>query len=337
VKVVVFEEPGRMTVRERPNPRPGGGAIVRVLGTGLCGTDLKIAHGELPARFPVILGHEVVGRVDAAAPGGAIPAGSRVVVDPAVSCGVCEVCRRDLPHLCPQGGLMGRDFDGGLAELIAIPEQRLHLIPAGVSFADAMLLQVLSTCVHAQSQLPALVGRSAVVVGLGAAGLLHVMLLAAAGAVPIIGIGRSPAKRDMAVELGATSAAAPADAPQMVAGLTDGSGADIVIESAGTPQTLMLAMQAAGAGGTVLIFGTTATADGLPVYDWYLKELTLLNSRAARPRDLSAAIRAVHSGLLHPGRLITARYALPDAAAAFEAAARPDQIKVTVTVADEPE
>jgi threonine dehydrogenase-like Zn-dependent dehydrogenase len=334
VKAAVLEGPGRLAVQERPGPLPAGDALVRVLAVGLCGTDLKIVRGELPARLPVILGHEVVGRVEIPAPGSAIPAGCRVLVDPAVSCGVCEVCRRDLPHLCPNGGLMGRDFDGGLAELVAVPGQRLHPIPDGVSPADAMLLQVLSTCVHAQSQLHHRVGQSAVVVGLGAAGLLHVMLLAAAGLAPIIGISRSAAKRQLAVELGATSAAAPAEAPHLVSSLTGGRGADIAIECAGTAGTLRQAMHAAGAGGTVLIFGTAASADDLPVYDWYFKELTLLNSRAARPRDLSAAIRAVCDGRLRPGRLITARYPLLDAAAALNAAAQPEHIKVVITLAE---
>lgn len=332
VKAVVLDSPGRVAVRDQPDPAPGDGAVIRVLGTGVCGTDLKIIHGDVPARYPVILGHEVIGRVEIPAPGSAIPAGSRVLVDPAVSCGTCETCRRDLPHLCPHGGLMGRDIDGGLAELIAVPERRLHVIPAEISFADAMLLQVLSTCVHAQSQVQLSPGISAVVVGLGVTGQLHVMMLASAGLSRIIGISRTLAKRNLAIESGATATGSPAEAGRLVGRFTGGNGADIVIESAGTPESLVQAMNLAGPGGTVLIFGTTASADGIPVYDWYIKELTLRASRAARPRDLSAAIRLIRDGL-PVGRLITARYAFPDAVSAIEAAARPDQMKVAVTVA----
>lgn len=333
MKAVVVEAPGSVAVRDRPDPVPGIGALVRMLGAGICGTDVKIVSGGLPARLPVILGHEAVGRVEVPAPGSDIPAGSRVVVDPAASCGECEVCRDDLPHLCPRGGLMGRDFDGALAELVAVPERRLHVIPDEVGFADAMLLQVLSTCMHAQSRLRHQFGKSAVVIGLGATGLLHVMLLSAAGVAPVVGISRSPARRSLASELGATAAGTPAQAPELVAELTGGRGADIAIECAGTQETLAQAMRLAGFGGTVLVFGTMTSADGVPLYDQYLKELTLVGSRAARPRDMSAAIRAVSGGRLRPGRLITASYPLADAAAAVAATGKPDQVKVTITIA----
>jgi threonine dehydrogenase-like Zn-dependent dehydrogenase len=95
-------------------------------------------------------------------------------------------------------------------------------------------------------------------------------------------------------------------------------------------------MTATGPGGTVLIFGTIApTAGGvagLPTYDWYLKELTLVNTRAARPRDFTASIRAISDGLVRPSSLITSAFPLEDAGDALAAAARPKEIKVTIDV-----
>jgi threonine dehydrogenase-like Zn-dependent dehydrogenase len=334
MKAAVLEGPGRFSVRDWAEPEPGGRALVRVQSGGICGTDLKIVHGDVPSNIPVVLGHEVVGRVEVPAPASSIPAGARVVVDPSFSCGLCSVCRRDRPHLCPHGGLIGRDDDGGFADLIAVPDSRLHVLPAAMSGADAVMLQVLSTCMHAHSQIRLELGQTGLVVGLGTAGLLHVQLLAARGVRTIIGVSRSPAKRALAMEFGATSVAGPAEALALVAEVTEGRGVDIAIECAGKAETLIQAMEAAGYGASVLIFGTTApVADGMPTYEWYRKELTLLNPRAARPRDFTAAISAVRDGLVSPARLITSSYSLDEFEAAVMAAARPEQIKVMLTVA----
>lgn len=331
---VVVTGPGRFGLEDRAPPASGGRALVRVEVGGICGTDLKIVNGEVPARTPVILGHEIVGRVEAPVPGPAPRAGTRVVVDPSISCGQCRVCRRDLPQLCPNGGLMGRDADGGFADLIAVPPANLHPIPDNMPAADAVMLQVLSTCVHGQSRIGAAPGDTAVVVGLGVAGLLHVRLLAARGVTRIVGVSRSPAKRSLAMEFGATEVTAPAQALDVVAELTNGLGADVVVECAGRPGTLVQATEVAGAGASLLMFGTIAgTADAMPTYEWYHKELTLVNTRAARPRDFAAAITSVRDGLVRPGRLVTSTYPVAETGEAIAAAARSEELKVMLTMA----
>lgn len=188
MRAAVVEGPGRLEVRDIPVPDARDQALVRIGQAGLCGTDLKIVAGSIGAALPVVLGHEMTGWVETPGPGGRFARGARVLVDPVVSCGHCHLCRRDLPHLCGQGGLLGRDADGGLAEFIAVSEELLHQIPAGVGDDAAALLQVLSTCVHAQSGLRLSAADSAVVVGLGVAGLLHAQLLRANGVRAIIGV-----------------------------------------------------------------------------------------------------------------------------------------------------
>jgi L-iditol 2-dehydrogenase len=336
VKAALATGPGQVEVAEVPDPVPGDGqSVVRVTRAGICGTDLKVLDGKVPSLRPVILGHELTGKVEAPAPGSAFTPGARVVIDPSSYCGGCEVCRRDRPHLCPNGGLMGRDSHGGFAELVAVPDHRLHPLPDEVGDDDAVLVQMLTTCVHGQALLHPELGQSGLVIGLGATGLLHVQLLAARGVAPVIGVSRSQAKRTLAAELGATVTATPEDALGVVADATGGRGAEIAIECAGDRDALIQAMAATGLGGTVLIFGTIApTAEGvaLPTYDWYLKELRLLNTRAARPRDFTASIRVIGDGLVRPSSLITSSYPLPEAGAALAAAARPEEIKVTIDV-----
>lgn len=332
MKAVVLEAPDDFGLRDVPEPSTEG-SLLRVISGGICGTDRKVVSGQMPAKLPVILGHEIVGEVIAPAPGSTLSPGTRAVIDPSIWCGVCDVCRRDLPHLCPGGGLIGRDADGGFAEYITAPDARLHALPVGMSVEDMTMIQVLSTCVHGQSLLKSDIGQTALVVGLGVAGLLHVQLLAARGVRTIIGVGRSAGKLELARTMGASIAVTPDEAIAAVNDLTLGRGVDIAIDCVGTRDALVQAMSAAGLGASVLLYGLVPPpADGMPTYDWYKKELTLVNTRAARPRDITAAICAVRDGLVSPGRLITSAYSLGDVHEAIAASARSDQVKVILTI-----
>lgn len=336
MRAALLEQPGTVTVRDVARPAAGGRALVQVTQAGLCGTDLKIAAGQIPVRMPRVMGHEMTGWVVQPGPRGIVAAGTPVLVNPAVFCGYCDLCRRDLPQLCRSGALLGRDVDGCFAEFVAADESCLHPLPDGLPAAGAALLQVLSTCVHAQTALPAPGAGgagSAVVVGLGVSGLLHLQLLRERGVRTLIGVTRSAAKRDLALQLGASAVAAPDKAADVVADVTDGHGADLCVECVGSQETLAQAMRLTGAGGTVLVFGTTApAADGLPTYEWYLRELTILNPRAARPRDCDAAIALAASGRLELAALVTARFPLVQAGRALTACADPGQLKVVLDV-----
>jgi L-iditol 2-dehydrogenase len=353
VLAAVLERPGTVAVRDLPAPRAAPGlALVRVAQAGICGTDVKIAAGEIPVPARRVLGHEMTGWVEVPGPRGIPPAGTAVVVNPAIFCGSCDLCRRDLPHLCRHGGLLGRDADGCFAELLAVDEALLHPIPDSVPPDAAALLQVLSTCVHAQSRLRSTPADpapedpapedpapqdsapedSAVVIGLGVTGLLHTQLLRARGVRTIIGVTRSAWKRDLARRFGATAVAAPDDAADVVAEATGGRGARVAIDCAGTPATLAQAVRLAGAGGTVIAFGITTKAADVTPYEWYLKELTIHSPRAARPRDIDTAIQLCAERRLDLDPLVTARFPLTRLPAALAACRDPAQLKVVITV-----
>jgi threonine dehydrogenase-like Zn-dependent dehydrogenase len=329
----VIEGPGTVTVRQVPVPQAGGLALVRVAVAGICGTDRKLAAGAFPVAPPRVLGHEMTGWVEVPVTGGTVAAGTPVVVNPAAFCGVCRECRRDLPQLCGGGGLLGRDLDGCFAEYVAVPETLLHPLPAGVTADEAALVQVLSTCVHAQSGVAVTPEASAVVLGLGVSGLLHLQLLRARGVRTVVGVTRAAWKSDLALACGASLVVTPDDAAAAVAEVTGGHGADIAIESAGTAAALAQAMRLAGPGGTVILFGTLRTADGLPAYEGYLKELTIRCPRASRPRDFDTAIRLCATGLVAAGRLVTGRFPLADVTQALGASEDPAQLKVLLDVA----
>ena len=326
----VIEGPGAVVVRDTAPPRAAGLALVRVTRAGICGTDRALAADGIAASPPRVLGHEMTGLVEVPAPGAAVPAGTPVVVNPAAFCGACRECRRGLPNLCARGGLLGRDLDGCFAEYVAVPESLLHPLPEGITADEAALLQVLSTCVHAQ---PSAAADSAVVLGLGVAGLLHVQLLRDRGVPAIVGVTRAAWKRDLALASGASVVVAPDDAAAAVAEATGGRGADVVIECAGAAGTLAQAIRLAGPAATVIMFGTARVADGLPVYAAYLAELMIRCPRASRPGDFDTAIRLCAERRVALAPLITGRYPLGEVARALAASGRPEHLKIVLDVA----
>lgn len=337
MRAAVVEGPRMVAVREVAAPVPDGRAIVAVTRAGLCGTDVKIVTGAIPVALPLVLGHELVGTVVEPGRAGLVERGDRVLVDPGVACGHCELCRGDRGHLCRNGALLGRDADGGFAELVAVDERQLHVLPDRVGDREAPVLQVLGTCVHAQTLVDAFPGQVAVVIGLGTSGLLHVQLLLARGVTTVVGVSRSASKLDLARKLGAVAAVTPDEARERVADVTGGRGADIVVESAGSVDTLRQAVDLAGFGATVLVFGVITDRDGeLPYYDLYLKELDVRSSRAARPRDYARAVELVSSGVVRVAPLVTSAFPLPEIAAALAACQHDrDQLKVTLDIESE--
>lgn len=324
---------GQVSTTHVSEPDPGDRALVDVERSGLCGTDVKILHGDIPAALPLVVGHEVVGRVRRPGSRSLVSAGTRVLVNPASWCGDCHLCVTDRAHLCANGSLMGRDVDGGLTEQIAVDERQLHPIPDGIDGEAASLLQVLGTCVHAQTLVEVFPGQTAAVLGLGVSGLLHTQLLRERGVNRLVGITRSAWKRDAAQTMGANVTARPDAAAEEVAELTDGRGVDLVVEAAGSPTTMALAVELAAMGGTILAYGIAPRLPvDFPAYQLYFKELRLLNARAARGRDYDRGIELAASGRLDLGPLSTHDFPLANANAAFAALDDERALKVSLVV-----
>lgn len=327
--------PDRLRVADVPQPDPEGRAVVAVRQVGICGTDLSILDGRVPVDYPRILGHEVVGEVMRPGPEGLAAAGQRVLVDPAISCGRCPLCWEGRSHLCLDGGLLGRDADGVFASHVAVGEHGLVPVPDTIGEAAAGLLQVLGTCVHAQRWARVFPGDVAVVLGLGVSGLLFVQLLRAQGA-RVVGITRTAGKRDLATRLGAVAAATPGDAAAAVAEASQGRGADVVVEAAGTAATWRQAVELVRVGGEVVAFGTITSGDADAAggaasrahYEMYRKELVVRHPRAARPADYARGIELAASGVVELAALVTHRFRLAEAREAFAAARRPGTLKV---------
>ena len=330
MRAAVLTGPAAIEVRERDAPRPDPHeVVVRVESVGICGTDLSIHAGKIPVTYPRVMGHEIVGTVEA----GADARGERVLVDPGIACGRCRQCREGRTNICTAGWLIGRDRDGGLCELVAVPASNVHPLPDGLDSSTAPVIQVLATCVHAQRRIRVFPEESVVVLGLGVTGLLHLQLARLRGARPVIGITRSAAKLSIARELGAdlTISAEGTEVEAVREALPD--GADLVIECVGTVDAMARSMEMVRTGGRILAYGTmTETAGALPFYDLYHKEISILGARSARVEDFPLAIDAVASGRIALDPLVSGRHALADVDGAIRTAGAPGALKVFVDV-----
>lgn len=306
MKAMLLTAPGELVLDEVARPTHGAGdVLVRVTHSGICGTDYKIFNGSIPVLYPRIMGHEMAGEV--VDPGdAALGPGDRVIVDPELYCGVCFHCRIGQTHLCPSGTLLGRDANGGFAEFLAAPRTHVFRLPDGIDRRAAPIIQVLTTCLHAQRRIDIFPGESVVVLGLGVTGQLHVQLARARGAT-VIGVTRSADKRRLAETLGADLTIPGGDeAVQKVREATDGRGPDVVIETTGVVPQLASAVTMVRSGGRILMYGIITAKDGaLPFYDLYYKELSLINARVAKSEDYPGAIGLVERGQVRLEPLIS--------------------------------
>jgi len=306
MKAMVLKAPGELVLDEVSRPSASGGdVLMRVTHTGICGTDLKIFSGAIPVNYPRIMGHEMIGEVVEGS--GAFRSADRVIVDPELFCGTCFHCRIGQTHLCPNGILLGRDANGGFAEYVTAPADHVFRLPDSIDSRTAPLIQVLTTCLHAQRLANISPGESVVVLGLGVTGQLHVQLAKARGAGRVIGITRSAAKRELAQKLGADLTLVNGDGTiQKVLEATEGRGADLIIDTTGAIPSLSDAIHMARFGGRLLLFGIiTATEGALPFYQLYFKELALINARVAKSEDYPESIDLVQRGIVQLEPLIS--------------------------------
>jgi 2-desacetyl-2-hydroxyethyl bacteriochlorophyllide A dehydrogenase len=304
MKAMVLRAPLELEPDDVARPGPDlRQVLIRVTHSGICGTDFKIYNGSIPVKYPRIMGHEMTGEV---IEGGRFRSGDRVIIDPQLYCGACFNCRIGETHLCTNGILLGRDANGGFAEYLTAPESQVFPLPDTIDGRTAPLIQVLTTCLHAQRQVNIFPAETVVVLGLGVTGQLHAQLSKARGA-RVIGVTRSAEKRALAERLGADLTIAGGDAAvEQVRDATEGRGADVIIETTGVVPSLAAAVNMARRGARLLLFGIMTAKEGaLPFYDLYFKELALLNARVAKSEDYPASIALVQRGTVRLEPLVS--------------------------------
>jgi threonine dehydrogenase-like Zn-dependent dehydrogenase len=328
VKAVVFHGPQDVRVESVPEPRleAGADAIVEVRTAAICGADLFPYHGRTPGfEAGTILGHEFVGLVREVGSGvRSVRPGDRVVNTSMVLDGTCPACRAGRPTQCSGRALFGYSgvyprLDGGQAELVRVPNADRVLAPLPDEVSDeaaVFLADNLPTGYDAVVRGGAQPGDTVCVVGLGAVGLMAVMCARELGAT-VLAVDGVEARRALAAKLGA-AAVEPARAAEAVAAATDGQGADVVVEAAGTAGALDAALALARGRGTVSVVGAHFEPD-FPLNNalMFERELTLRFSIGDAAGHREQLLRLLCEGRLDPARVVTHRLALADAPHAY--------------------
>jgi threonine dehydrogenase-like Zn-dependent dehydrogenase len=323
-----------------PSIREDGDAIVAVRATAICGADLFPFHGLTPGfEAGTVLGHEFAGEVVEVGPGvrGLRP-GQRVVNTSMISDGTCPSCRAGRVTQCQGRSLFGYSgvyprLDGGQAELVRVPQadRALRPLPDEVSDEAAVFLaDNLPTGYDAVQRGGVQAGDTVVVVGCGPVGLIAI-LCAAGIAGRLIAVDGVPERRELAARLGA-EAVLPEEAADRVANATEGLGADVVIEAAGSPGGLDAALRLARGRGTVSVVGAHFEPD-YPLDNalMFERELTLRFSIGDSTQHGPLLLDRLASGSLDPTPVITHRLPLADTAEAYRLFDSREATKVVLT------
>lgn len=319
MKAAVLSGTRQLEIKDVPIPEAGEGEVlINVKATAVCGTDVGIYKGEVPARLPVIQGHESVGVVAGAGPGaGDFRPGDRVIMNPAYFCGKCFYCRRGQYNLCGNGGLIGRDRDGSFAEYLVMRHTSLIRLPDSISMADATSLHAMAAILRGWERLeqtaPLEKGGIVVVIGLGAPGLLYTRMAALSGAGKVFAVTRSRWKLDIASDYGGIPVnPREEDIKKTILDATGGRGADLVVECAGNGRAFNQAIDLARPGGTVLSFGILHGLEGFDAYNLYYKELNIIGTRAMNTGGYRRAVALVDGGAFDLKPLITHSFSLDE-------------------------
>ena len=324
----------KIEVREVPVPSPGPGEVLlRVRACGICGSDLHFYHGELPAVTTIPLGHEFAAEVAGVGEGvqGFAP-GERVVVEPLKTCGECSSCRTGRYNLCPKRLILGTFAPGGLAEYVAVPEDTLYLLPDGLDFELAALVEPLAVAVHGLHVVGLSVGERVVVLGSGSIGALATLAARALGAAEVIATYRYEHQAQAVLAAGA-SRAVPADE---AAGLANDKP-DVIVEAVGGhAETLNQAVGMARPGGRVSVLGLFTRPAQVNALALMLNEVRTAGGfaycRPGQHTDFEVALRIIEADPERARGLISHRFPLSEADEAFRTAADKSTASVKVQV-----
>jgi threonine dehydrogenase-like Zn-dependent dehydrogenase len=334
-RALVVESPGTIGVASRPAIEPGPGEVViRPAYCGLCGTDLELLRGDLdPAyvRYPLTLGHEWSGTVEAVGPGDDdVTPGDRCVAECIVPCGRCRNCRAGATNTCEVYDELGFTREGGASDQVLVPERAVHRLADGVSLLDAALVEPCSVVMRALEKVYPQPGERALVVGDGTIALLTAHLLRLWSPTEIVMVGWRPEQAELAATAGATSFLLTDDVVGVV---------DLAIEAAGAPEAIVTAIRATRRGGRVALLGLPPTGRTieLPADLLVNNDLTLAASFSYTSAAWGRIVGLLNVGRISPGRIVTHRFPLERYADAFESLASPrgSRGKVVLEIADE--
>lgn len=306
---------GHLELRDVPEPQVApDGALIRVRACGICGSDLKIQDDQHPYTPPVVIGHEFAGEIaeiGEAVTGWAV--GDRVVSEQHTrACGRCRQCLTGNAFACASKRAPGYFVDGAFADFIHVPAWLLHRIPDNLGFVEAAFTEPSAVAAHAVLERTGIAPEEIVVVlGCGPIGLVAAKMAQAAGAskVLITGVERDEqARLPKATELGIDHAVnvSRTDVAALVAELTGGEGADVVIELSGAPPAIAQSFRLTRRLGRVGIIGQPPTDEiSIPYREALFRALTVSFSYSSKYTSWERVLSLFARGAIHPKQFVT--------------------------------
>jgi threonine dehydrogenase-like Zn-dependent dehydrogenase len=314
MKALVVASPGSVSLVQYDEPTAAEGEIiVAPQVVGMCGTDLELIDGGIdPAyvRYPLVLGHEWVGVLEADVVGVAA-AGERVVVEGVIPCGACTECRRDDTNRCVTYDEIGFTRPGAIAERIAVPSRLVHRIEPSVDPFDAVLVEPMAVVWRALTRFALRQGLRVAVVGDGTIALLTAHMVRLFEPTEVVVVGRREAQANLATRAGADTFTTTAPEGRF----------DLVIEAAGSASSAATSVALAERGGTVILLGLPAhgTVIELAPDDVVNNDLVIQGSFSYTQLSWAQVVHRVNAGELRPSFLVTHRYGLEEAVEALSA------------------
>lgn len=354
-RVAVLNEAGEFIQTSLPIPQEDRYGLLEVELTGICGTDLKLQGGKIPSPRPLILGHEILGRVlRLPAESGLqnVSVGSRVILNAMLPCWSCPPCWSGDWRHCSNRVIYGvtrsvhegSGLWGGFASHVAIaPGSILHPVPDGLDPGAAVLLGVVANAFEWAVLKGGVVPGSRVVIqGPGAQGIACAIVARQAGAEEVIvtGLTRDSLRLAMAARLsGASTIRADSTNPEeAVAEITKGAMADVLIDVTGSPQAVAVAPRLVRRGGSIVLAGLAGSPSplGIDLDDLVWREIQVQGALGKTSRAYDAATKIVSSNQAALSQIVTHRYPLDDVSQAFEDSASPDPARLPIKAVVDP-
>ncbi|WP_329282232.1 zinc-dependent alcohol dehydrogenase family protein [Streptomyces sp. NBC_01451] len=332
MKGFVFHGPGQSAWEEVPDPgiKEPTDAIVRVDTATICGTDLHILKGDVPEVRPgTVLGHEAVGEiVEAGSDVRTVRPGDRVLVSCISACGRCRYCRESVYGQCRGGGgwILGHLIDGTQAEYVRVPyaDLSVYALPSAVDSKDAVLLADIFPTSYEVGVLNGRVrpGDTVAVVGAGPIGLAAIATARLFSPERIVAVDLAASRLEAARRLGADAVADAREHPeQLIADLTDGLGADVVIEAVGVPETFELCTRMVRPGGHVANVGVHGKPATLHLEDLWIKNVTITTG-LVDTYSTPTLLRMTAAGRLPTAEMVTHTFPLDRMEEAYDVFSR---------------
>jgi threonine dehydrogenase-like Zn-dependent dehydrogenase len=313
MKALVYTDTLEVQYRDEPDPVPGPDeALVKIEAVGICGSDMHAYHGHDSRRVPpLILGHEAVGVVQNGA-----QKDRHVVLNPLMTCGICDHCQGGRSNLCAKRELIGMRLAGAFAQYITIPERNLLEMPQDMDPVIASLAEPAATSLHAIYLAERVLHRPlsesrALILGGGSIGAFAALMLKHKGCLEICLGDTNPLRRQTAERLECCTVFDPVGAD-----LPEEGGFDLVIDAVGSGRTRAASCRFVRSGGVISHVGLQDNEPGLDTRRMTLEEITFLGNYTYSAVDLRAAINALYRGVLGSLDWIDTR-PLSDGAAAF--------------------